>query len=114
LEWNLAANPNQEPHTDIGGCTRCLGAITIDGDIVERNPAYYIIAHASKFVHPGTQRISSTFVDKLPNVAFRTLDKKIVLIVFNKNRIQTQFNVSQGGINFLAELPAGSVATIIF
>ena len=114
LEWNLAANSNQEPHTDRGGCIRCLGAITINGDIVERNPAYYIIAHASKFVRPGAHRIYSTIDDKLPNVAFITLDKKIVLIVLNTNRSLTQFNISLGEINFLAELPAGSVATYIF
>ena len=34
LEWNLAADENQEPHTDRGGCDRCLGAITIKGDNV--------------------------------------------------------------------------------
>ena len=38
LEWNLAADSNLEPHT-AGGCTECLGALTIDGDIVTRNPA---------------------------------------------------------------------------
>jgi len=26
---------------------------------ITRNPAYYIIAHASKFVRPGSVRISS-------------------------------------------------------
>jgi glucosylceramidase len=48
LEWNLAADPQQKPHTP-GGCDRCLGALTIDGDLVTREPAYYIVAHASKF-----------------------------------------------------------------
>ena len=42
LQWNLAADPNSNPHTD-GGCTECLGAITIDGNSVTRNPAYYIL-----------------------------------------------------------------------
>ena len=56
LEWNLAADENQQPHTDRGGCDRCLGAITISGDSVIREPAYYIIAQASKFVRPGSIR----------------------------------------------------------
>ncbi|HER40559.1 MAG TPA: glucosylceramidase, partial [Salinimicrobium catena] len=59
LEWNLAADENQDPHTDRGGCDRCLGAVTITGDKVTREPAYYIIAQASKFVRPGSVRIAS-------------------------------------------------------
>ena len=58
LEWNLAADPRHQPHTP-GGCTTCLGAVTIDGNQVTRNPAYYIIAHAAKFVRPGSVRIAS-------------------------------------------------------
>src|SRR5690606_31022119 len=42
LEWNLAADPNNDPHTN-GGCTACLGAITIGGSNITRNVAYYII-----------------------------------------------------------------------
>ena len=38
----------------------CQGAITIDGDKVTRNIAYYAVAHASKFVRPGSVRIAST------------------------------------------------------
>ncbi|HYH55482.1 MAG TPA: glucosylceramidase, partial [Anseongella sp.] len=49
LEWNLAADQHYEPHTE-GGCTACLGALTIEGETITRNVAYYIIAHASKFV----------------------------------------------------------------
>ena len=73
LEWNLAANPQNNPHTD-GGCTECLGAITINGNEITRNPAYYIIAHASKFVSPGSIRVASNMVSDLDNVAFKTPD----------------------------------------
>src|ERR1700744_2621653 len=55
LEWNLASDPNYGPHTS-GGCSTCLGALTI-GTTVTRNVSYYIIAHASKFVRPGSVRI---------------------------------------------------------
>src|ERR1700758_946322 len=68
LLWNLAADPNAGPHTNDGGCTGCFGALTIDGDAVTRNIAYYTIAHASKFVWPGSIRIGSNNLDPLPNV----------------------------------------------
>ena len=48
------------PHTP-GGCTECKGALTLDGAI-NRNVAYYIVAHASKFVIPGSVRIESNNV----------------------------------------------------
>ncbi|HBZ20426.1 MAG TPA: glucosylceramidase, partial [Bacteroidales bacterium] len=54
--WNLAADPLNDPHTDNGGCSMCQGAITINGDIVSRNIAYYTIAHASKYIRPGSVR----------------------------------------------------------
>ena len=59
LLWNLAADPNNGPHTNNGGCPVCSGAITIDGDKVTRLLAYYTAAHASKFVPPGSVRIDS-------------------------------------------------------
>ncbi len=70
LEWNLANDPSFGPHTP-GGCTQCKGAITIEGANYFKNVAYYIIAHASKFVPAGSVRISSSMVTSLPNVAFK-------------------------------------------
>lgn len=52
LLWNLAADPQSGPHTSNGGCSSCAGALTLDGDNVVRNLAYYTVAHASKFVPP--------------------------------------------------------------
>src|SRR5688572_20489621 len=58
LQWNLAANSKFTPYTDRGGCDMCQGAVSIDGDTVTRNLAYYSMAHASKFVRPGSVRIA--------------------------------------------------------
>lgn len=113
LEWNLAADPNQKPHTDRGGCTRCLGAITIDGDRVERNPAYYIIAHASKFVRPGSVRIYSNVVPSLPNVAFKTPNGDYVLIAINTSNESMVFSLALGEKSLATSLDAGAVATYV-
>jgi glucosylceramidase len=113
LEWNLAADPEQKPHTP-GGCTQCLGAITIDGDLVALNPAYYIVAHASKFVRPGSVRIDSNIPESLPNVAFKTHDGKIVLIVLNDTDSEKQFNIKMGDEAFTTVLEGGAVGTFIW
>ncbi|WP_018611473.1 glycoside hydrolase family 30 protein [Segetibacter koreensis] len=113
LEWNLAADPNQNPHTP-GGCDRCLGAITIDGNKVIRNPAYYIIAHASKFVRPGSVRIFSNVNTLLPNVAFKTPAGNKVVIVQNDGTSKQAFNILYKGKSATAILPAGAVGTYVW
>src|SRR6202000_2143003 len=75
IEWNMAADPNYGPHTS-GGCSNCQGAFTIGGSSVTRNTSYYIIAHASKFVRPGSVRVSSNIPGSLLNVAYRKPDGK--------------------------------------
>jgi glucosylceramidase len=137
--WNLAADKLNDPHMDNGGCSMCQGAITIDGDEVSRNIAYYTIAHASKFVTPGSVRIVSTdpfdnavnFTEDeerqevkratlvehsnvLPNVAFKTPDGNIVLIVANDtwsvNNVSIQYNGAFANI----KIAPGSVGTYIW
>ncbi len=114
LEWNLAADPNQDPHTDRGGCDRCLGAVTIDGNKVVRNPAYYIIAHASKFVVPGSVRIKTNLPENLPNVAFKTPDGKTVLIVVNDGSVFQQFSIKGNNKFVNLTLEKGAVGTYIW
>jgi len=114
LEWNLAADPNNDPHTSNGGCDRCLGTITIDGNTVTRNPAYYIIAHASKFVVPGSVRIESNLPENLPNVAFKTPEGKKVLIVLNDGSESQKFNINFKGKAISLSLDKGAVGTYVW
>lgn len=111
LLWNLAADPHFGPHTNNGGCPVCEGAITLDGNKVTRNVAYYTVAHASKFVRPGSVRIESSDLSSLPNVAFTTPEKRKVLIVANTGGDSVRFAIRYRGKSAVTELPAGAVAT---
>lgn len=110
LEWNLAADQEYNPHTDDGGCTACMGALTI-GDSISRNVSYYIIAHASKFVKPGSIRVASTIPQDLHNVSFVNSSGKNVMIVVNENTSGKKFAVTCDDKIFVASLPAQSVGT---
>ena len=114
LEWNLTSNPELTPFTDRGGCSMCQGAVTIDKDSVKRNVAYYSIAHASKFVRPGSVRIGSGNIDSVSNVAFKTPEGKIVLIVSNNSKTGQDFTVKYRQKFFEATLKGGAVATYIW
>jgi glucosylceramidase len=137
--WNFAADPLNDPHTDDGGCSMCQGAVTIDGNIFTRNIAYYVVAHASKFVTPGSVRIGSTQIgdmavsltndeenreilrtavfenrEALPNVAFRTPQGKIVLIVANDSRNTSFFSMRYRSLSATISLDPGAVGTFIW
>lgn len=113
LEWNLAADERQDPHTDRGGCDRCLGAVTISGNKVTREPAYYIIAHSSKFVRPGSVRVESNLPEGLPNVAYKTPDGSIVAIIQNTSAAAKTVAVTAGNKKTAITLKAGAVATLV-
>jgi glucosylceramidase len=114
LLWNLAADPKNQPHTNDGGCASCQGAITIDGNTVSRNAAYYVIAHASKFARPGSVRVATNLPAGLPNVAFKTPEGKIVLVVVNSGQSSETFAIRDGQKTIPATLAAGAVATYIW
>ncbi|MGI4738619.1 MAG: glycoside hydrolase family 30 protein [Janthinobacterium lividum] len=114
LEWNLAADPQQNPHTP-GGCTECLGALTLaPGDQVTRNVAYYAVAQSSKFVRPGAVRIGSSSPAGLPNVAYRTPTGGHVLLVLNDQPTPQVFGLRYRGRAVAATLPAGAVGTYVW
>ncbi|WPU98926.1 glycoside hydrolase family 30 beta sandwich domain-containing protein [Mucilaginibacter sp. cycad4] len=110
LEWNLAADPNNNPHTP-GGCSTCLGGITVSGTSITRNVGYYIIGHASRFVRPGAVRIASNLSGSIQNVAFKNSDGSKVLIALNNGSSSTSFKVKWGAESFTYTLAAGAVAT---
>ncbi|MFN8301920.1 MAG: glycoside hydrolase family 30 beta sandwich domain-containing protein [Saprospiraceae bacterium] len=116
LEWNLANDPAFEPHTP-GGCTQCKGALTIDGaGNITRNVSYYIIAHAARFVPPGSVRIGSTLSigNTLHHVAFRTPDGKTALVVLNESSELATFNIQYHGKWVVTSLYGGNAGTYVF
>lgn len=112
LLWNLALDENDGPH--LGGCKDCRGVVTIDSRSgeVTRNVEYYALAHASRFVLPGAQRVkSSEAAGELSNVAFRNRDGSLALVVANGAAAAQAFSVRIAGQSFRYTLPGLSVAT---
>jgi glucosylceramidase len=114
LLWNLAADPQNGPHTNNGGCTGCSGALTLDGDSVTKNVAYYVLEHFSQFVPPASVRIASSEMEQLASVAFVTPAGKVVLVVSNTGNFPKRFAVKYHGKVFQTGLPAESVGTFVW
>ncbi|HUB52166.1 MAG TPA: glycoside hydrolase family 30 beta sandwich domain-containing protein [Terracidiphilus sp.] len=114
LLWNLAADPKAGPHTNNGGCPSCYGAITLDGDKSTLNVAYYVAAHFSKFVRPGSVRIGSSELEQLSTAAFLTPEGKIVLVADNTGNFAKTFRIVYHGQSVSTTLPPESVATYVW
>ena len=110
LEWNLASDPEFALHTP-NGAVGALGGVTI-GDTIKRNPGYYLMAHAARFIRPGSLRVHSSEVDPLPNVACLTPDSRMVMVVMNDADGARRFRVQHQGAWATLELGAGEVATL--
>lgn len=114
LLWNLAADPENGPHTDNGGCAGCRGALTISGNDVSRLLAFYTMAHVSKFVPAQSVRIGSNTSETLPNVAFRTPEGKTVLVVSNPTDKAQSFAIREGSRVWNSSLDRGAAATYVW
>jgi glucosylceramidase len=112
ITWNLVLDQQYGPHT--GGCIDCTGLATIDRGTgrATLNGEFYALAHVSKFVQRGADRIESTTFGSqgVDDVAFRNPDGSYVLVVSNSwqtGAIKVRF----GGESFTFALAPGSVAT---
>jgi glucosylceramidase len=129
LEWNLASDPRHALHTR-RGAVGSLGGVTIgatikhshgDGGVsggitigatIKRNPGYYLMAHSAKFIRPGSVRVYSSEVDRLPNVTCLTPDSRMVMVVMNDADVARRFRVHHQGAYATLELGTGDVATL--
>jgi glucosylceramidase len=110
MEWNLASDPEYSLHSRLGA-VGALGGITI-GATIERNPGYYLMAHSAKFIRPGSVRVHSSEVDRLPNVTCLTPESRLVMVVMNDADGARQFRVRHRGACATLELGMGDVATL--
>lgn len=113
IEWNLASDPNYDPHTP-GGCSECKGAITATTTNYSRNVSYYIIGHASKFVPMGSVRIGSNDAGGIYTAAFLRPDGKKVLVAVNDTGATTSFVIKYKGRTVTTSLTKGAVGTYMW
>ncbi|WP_053424658.1 glycoside hydrolase family 30 beta sandwich domain-containing protein [Rheinheimera sp. KL1] len=114
LQWNLSSDAKLQPHTK-GGCSLCLGALTIEGQQVKRNVAYYIIAHATKVVPQGSVRIDSVSTQDIRHVAYLRPDGRYALIVQNITQDAKSFNLQLKGAlqPYSVKLPPRTVLSLV-
>lgn len=111
LEWNLANDTAWGPHTP-GGCSECLGALTIS-DKIQKNVAYYIIAQIAKFVPAGSVRIEMSLPKGFLGTAFIRPDKKKVILLLNEEESPQLFQLKNKHSYQKLSIPAKSAITYL-
>ncbi|WP_316934239.1 glycoside hydrolase family 30 beta sandwich domain-containing protein [Hymenobacter sp. AT01-02] len=76
--------------------------------------SYYTVAHAAKFVRPGSVRIATNVPGSLQNVAFKNPDGKKVLIVLNTGAASQTFDIGYRGKAVTTTLAGGSTGTYVW
>jgi len=109
LEWNLASDPEGDPHTP-GGAPNCLGGITI-GQTISRNVGYYLMAHTARFIGAQSVRIASGEPEGLRNAAFLTPEDRIVMVALNDNPEAKRFSIAYRDASATFELDPWAIAT---
>ncbi len=113
LEWNLANDPTYGPHTP-GGCTECLGALTIAGCDLKRNVSYYIIGQVAPFIPAGSARIQTKSSSaQIKSIGFKRPDGKKVLVALNTGN-ETVFTIDFEQKKYNFTLPEKSASTIVW
>lgn len=117
IKWNLALDQNNGPKIS-GGCETCYGVITLNTGTgqITRNPQYYSLGHASKFVQPGAYRIWSTVSvgSGIKNISFLNPDGTRVCMAINADAASHNLKIVWNGQHFIYTLPASSVATFVW
>ena len=113
LEWNLANDPTYGPHSP-GGCTECLGALTITGSDLKRNVSYYIIGQVAPFLPAGSVRIQTTSSNtQIQSIGFKRPDGKKVLVALNTGE-EAVFTIDFEQKKYNFTLPEKSASTIVW
>jgi glucosylceramidase len=114
LLWNLALDETHGPH--LGGCGDCRGVLTVNSmtGAVTRNVEYYVLGQVSRFVPPGSVKIASTGEGPVKHVAFRTPDRRLVLLAHNASKAATALSVRIAGRGFAASIAGGDVMTFVW
>ncbi len=112
FDWNVLLDSEGGPN-HVGNL--CGAPIMLDADNkLKFCSSYYAIGHFSRYIKAGAKRIAtSSFTDKLDNVAFKNPDGTLVMVLLNRRDENVLYNLRLGDTCAQFNMPAKSIYTII-
>uniref|UniRef100_A0A8C5EZP2 Glucosylceramidase n=1 Tax=Gouania willdenowi TaxID=441366 RepID=A0A8C5EZP2_GOUWI len=113
-DWNLALDLTGGPNW-VKNFVDSPVIVDAKQDVFYKQPTFYSMAHFSKFLWEGSQRVglSASTQTKLEYSAFIRPDQSVVLIILNRSPSEVEFEVWDPAVGFLqATAPAHSLLTL--
>ncbi|KAM9404925.1 lysosomal acid glucosylceramidase-like isoform 1-T1 [Salvelinus alpinus] len=113
-DWNLALDQGGGPNW-VKNFVDSPIIVDHSRDIFYKQPTFYSMAHFSKFLWEGSQRVGVSFSQetKLESSAFVRPDGSVVLTILNRSSSEVQFEVYDPAVGFISSsAPAHSLLTL--
>jgi glucosylceramidase len=113
IDWNIVLDETGGPNHVGNFCDAPVIVDTETGDF-RYTPAFYYIAHFSRFVHTGAKRIASDGGPPgLESVAFMNPGGGLAVVVLNTSDAPVEFRLSHGGTPVACRIPARAIQTYV-
>lgn len=112
-DWNILLNEYGGPNHVGNFCFAPVHGDTNSGKLLFTN-SYYYIGHFSKFIRPGSKRVSSgTTSNDLTATAFVNPDGSLVVVALNENNQAVKYTLTIGNRTTSLDLAGHSIQTIV-
>lgn len=113
IDWNLVLEYNGGPNHKRNYCNSPIMINKKHTDYI-KTPAFYYIAHFSKYINPNSKRISLDISSKnILGTSFINPDNSIVVVLLNKNDFNIEFNLKYKNSFFHDNLDSHAIVTFI-
>ena len=113
VDWNMVLDRQGGPNWFENWCVAPV-IVDPDKDEVYLTPLYYTMAHFSKYIRPGAERIGLENSDKdLMVTAAKNPDNSIAVVVFNEGKEVKNINLSLGENNVNIQISGQAIQTIV-
>ena len=93
IDWNILLDNKGGPNHKLNFCDSPI-MLNLLGTNYEKKLCYYYIGHFSKYIKPNAVRIAiSKYTDSFEVTAFKNPDESIVVVLFNKNDRNKEYNL---------------------
>ena len=113
IDWNMVLDRRGGPNWFENWC---VAPVIVDpsNDEVYYTPLYYILAHFSKFIRPGSKIIEvKVSDDKVQATAAKNEDGSLVLVVLNQNQFKIAINLEIADYKSTFSISPAAIQTII-
>jgi len=113
VDWNMVLDRQGGPNWFKNWCVAPV-IVDPDKDEVYLTPLYYTMAHFSKYIRPGAERIGLENSDKdLMVTAAKNPDNSIAVVVFNEGNEAKNINLSLGENSVNIQISGQAIQTIV-